>query len=284
VPWLVYEDDVIRSSILEICEGPRAGEMLVENVELVIDGVKEFRRRLRFKRMPNLVQTQMRILPRSNSTDVDLDDLEFELETGVLVQPYLSAMVSGILTVSSFLENRISNGFRPKALCLGVGGGALISCLTSILNFEVVGVEEDEVVLEVAKKYFGLELNGPMIHLFTEDAICFVEKQASLGSEFDVIMVDLDSTDAMVGTSAAPPAEFIRNSVVLSVAELLSPEGVLIINAVPLKASFYETLIESLQEILADVYEVDVGNEENFVLIATKSKVEPFFRSSDGIL
>ncbi|PQQ06960.1 methyltransferase-like protein 13 [Prunus yedoensis var. nudiflora] len=77
--------------------------MVVEDVEIDSGGEaskREFRRRLRFKRMPNLVQT----------------------------------------------EGRIRSGFRPKALCLGVGGGALLGFLKAELGFQVVGVEADKEV------------------------------------------------------------------------------------------------------------------------------------------
>ncbi|KAH6802972.1 hypothetical protein C2S51_034418 [Perilla frutescens var. frutescens] len=166
VPLLIYEDEVVKNSILEICEGPCVGEMLIENVELVNDGVREFRRRLRFKRMPNFVQSQMRIRPINESSSDNLDDFEFELDKGV-----------------------------PKALCLGVGGGALLGFLSDQLNFEVDGVEEDEVVLEVANRYFGLD-SDDFIHLFAEDGIA---NDISEGDKFDIVMVDLDSSDVTNG-------------------------------------------------------------------------------------
>lgn len=275
VPFLIYEDEVLKSSILEICEGPCVGEMLIENVELENDGVKEFRRRLRFKRMPNFVQSQMRIRPRNESSLEILDNVEFELDKGVLVQPYLSPMIAGISVIYRFLERRMQDGFRPKALCLGVGGGTLLGFLSVQLNFEVVGVEEDEVVLEVAKRYFGLE-NDEFIHLFAEDGIKYVKKLSKNISEdnkFHAIMVDLDSSDVTMGVSA-PPVEFVRKSTLLAARAILCKEGVLIINVIPSSKLFYERLICEFQEVFEELYEIDIGNGENFVLIATKSIVE----------
>ncbi|KAG8390526.1 hypothetical protein BUALT_Bualt01G0092700 [Buddleja alternifolia] len=275
VPFFIYEDDVVRSSILEICEGPCVGEMLIENVELEIsDGVKEFRRRLRFKRMPNFVQTEVKIRPKNVSSLEDFDNVEFELDKGVLVHQYLSPMVAGVSVISRFLEGRTRNGFRPIALCLGVGGGALLGFLSVQLNFEVVGLEEDEVVLDVAKRYFGLE-SDELIRLFAEDGIKYVEnlaKSITQDCKFDVVMVDLDSSDAAVGV-CAPPVEFVRKSVLVAAREVLCDEGVLVINTIPSNKSFYERLISELKEVFEELYEIDVGNGDNFVLIATKSKV-----------
>ncbi|CAI9760289.1 unnamed protein product [Fraxinus pennsylvanica] len=94
-PFLIYGDEVRKCKILEICEGPYAGEMLIKNV-VVETTTKEFRRRLRFKRMPNLVQTHMRILPKNELNYGKLDNLEFVIDNSVLVllvHPYLSHMV-----------------------------------------------------------------------------------------------------------------------------------------------------------------------------------------------
>ncbi|PIN05495.1 putative spermine/spermidine synthase [Handroanthus impetiginosus] len=280
VPVLIYEDEVVKSSILEICEGPCVGQLLIENVELEYDGVKEFRRRLRFKRTPNFVQTQMRIYPKNGYKLENLDDMEFELDKGVLVQPYLSPMVAGISAISQFLEGRI----RPKALCLGVGGGALLGFLNAHLNFEVVGVEEDEVVIEVAKKYFGLE-NDELVHLFAEDGIEYVQnfaKNVSEESMFDVIMVDLDSSDVALGV-CAPPVQFVRKSVLMAVREVLCEEGVVVINTIPSSKLFYERLICEIKDVFEELYEIDVGNGENFVLIATQLKVGNVSDANDGV-
>ncbi|KAL0403573.1 UNVERIFIED_CONTAM: hypothetical protein Sradi_1998100 [Sesamum radiatum] len=257
--------------------------MLIENVELENDGVKEFRRRLRFKRMPNFVQTQISIRPKDESCLGNLDTVEFELDKGVLVQPYLSPMVAGISVISQFLEGQLRDGFRPKVLCLGVGGGALLGFLKVHLDFEVAGVEEDEVVLEVAKRYFGLG-SDELIHLFAGDGVKYVKELAKNESEksrFHVVMVDLDSNDPTTGV-CAPPKEFLRKSVLLAARAVLCKEGVLIINAIPSSKLYYERLISKFQEVFEELYEIDVGNGENFVLIATKSKTENALDFSEG--
>ncbi|KAL2533875.1 S-adenosyl-L-methionine-dependent methyltransferase superfamily protein [Abeliophyllum distichum] len=275
IPFLIYEDEVVGCVILEICEGPCAGEMLIENVAVETHTTKEFRRRLRFKRMPNLVQTQMRILPKNELDSGELNNLEFEIDNNVLVHPYLSPMVGGLSVTESHLERRIKGGFRPKALCLGIGGGALLGFLSSQLNFDVTGVEKDEVVLQIAKKYFGLESNE-LIHLFVGDGIELVEKLAkniTADCKFDVIMVDLDSSDVTLGV-CAPPLEFVKKSVLQAAREVLCEHGVLVINVIPSSELFYKSLISEFEDVFEELYEIDVGNGENFVLIATVSKIE----------
>lgn len=259
---------------METCVGGFVGEMLIEDVELEIDGESEFRRRLRFKRMPNLVQTQIRILPGG---DTDL---------GFLVHPYLTPMVASLKLVSSHLEGRIRAGFKPNALCLGVGGGALLSFLNIQLGFDVTGMEVDEVVVSVARRRFGLPEN-PFIRVWTGDGIKLIEELAAqpCNSEsdgrFDVIMVDLDSNDEGMGTMA-PSMEFVQKPVLLTARTLLREPGMLVINVIPPSRSFYEKLVLEFRQVFQELYEIDVGNAENFVLVAVTTPVGMASTESDS--
>ncbi|KAL4576771.1 hypothetical protein LXL04_012870 [Taraxacum kok-saghyz] len=292
--FLTYEDDVLYRVIIARFVGPFVGEFVVEDVEIEIncDSSKKLRRRLRFKRMPNLIQSQVPLIPDIGdgefATELTLDSLrkmkhtKFHVDTTVLVQPYLTPMVSGLLLISSHLNERIQLGFTPRALCLGVGGGALLTFLNSQLGFQVVGVEADDAVLSAAKQYFGLN-NEKSIKLIVGDAIDMIQTNSSqvnfdiFDAKFDVVMVDLDSSEAGNGNSAPPP-EFVQKSVFQSVRLLLHDHGVLIINVVPVDEVFYMKLVEELKDAFHKVYEIDVGNQDNFVIVATLS---PTFSSND---
>ncbi|GLT75330.1 hypothetical protein SLA2020_470630 [Shorea laevis] len=290
VPILSYEDNVVCSVVLEKCVGPVVGEMLVEDVEIESggEGKREFRRRLRFKRLPNLVQTEIRIVPKtgfdSEKTEIG-GNVEFQPDFLALVHVYLVPMVASLALIASRIEERIEAGFRPKALCVGVGGGALLGFLRSQLGFHVVGVEMDEEVLRIARRYFGLEV-GDCIQLFVGDAIEFMKELANQANnhkemndccletnnddadpKFDVIMVDLDSSDMCSGVSA-PPLEFVRKSVLLAAKSVLGESGIFVINVIPPSRLFYEKLIHQFKEVFHELYEIDSGNGENFVLIA----------------
>ena len=250
-PFLCYDDGLERIELAEVAVGPVVGEMLVEDVEDG-GGLRERRRRLRFKRMPNLVQTQMRLLP----------DSALVVETGVLVQPYLAAMVAGLLLL-------LPGGQTPRrrALCLGVGGGALLTFLERRLGFEVVGVEADEVVLAVAKRHFGL-VEGEFLKVTVGDAISALHDLSSESCP-DAIMVDLDSQDPETG-AVAPPPEFVTEEVIARARAVLQPrEGVLVINVIPPMGRFLDgTLLGYLREEFSELYRIDVGNGENVVLLA----------------
>ena len=289
IPILRYEDNVICGVVLEQCVGSFAGEMLVEDVEIESE-VREFRRRLRFKRMPNLIQTEIRVVPEVGfgSDCIGIGEVEFRPDIQVLVHPYLVPMVASLSLVGRCIEERIQGGFKPKALCVGVGGGALLTFLRAQLGFEVVGVEADKEVLRVARQYFGL-LGNESIRVIVGDAIDVIEKFAyhsngvhegengsysydgsDVHNKFDAIMVDLDSSDAKNGTSA-PQLEFVRKQVLLAAKSILCDFGILAINVIPPNRSFYEKLINEFREVFHELYKIDVGNGENFVVVATMS-------------
>ncbi|KAG2262561.1 hypothetical protein Bca52824_069640 [Brassica carinata] len=256
VPFLIYEDDVVSRVELERTVGPYVGEMVIEDVEIEIDEVtREFRRRLRFKRMPNLVQSDVKLV-RSRRGE------EFEPQLTELVHPYLAPMVASLSLIGSEMTR------RPKALCIGVGGGGLLSFLKVQLGFEVTGVEIDPEVLRIARRYFGLEERFASVHV--GDGVDFLKRLDDDGSKFDVLMVDLDSSDPVHGVSA-PPVEFVAKDVLLAARAVLVPCGVLVINVIPLSKTFYEELKDVFRRVFAELYEIDVGNGENFVLVATVS-------------
>ncbi|KAK9158792.1 hypothetical protein Scep_005366 [Stephania cephalantha] len=308
IPFLSYEDGVIRSVVVDKCEGSCVGEMLIEDVEVEGDRMREFRRRLRFKRMPNLVQTEIRVSPcrELGSSDVGIGEVEFFPDTSCLVHPYLPPMVAGVSLIASNLEDCVRLGSKPRAFCVGVGGGSLLTFLHTQLGFEVIGVESDEKVIEVAKRYFGL-VEGQSLRVSVGDGIEIFKNLAgqmpscNMGSisalesygnrdvlgyyrqPFDVIMVDLDSRDARNGLSA-PPLEFIQKPVLLGAKSALRKTGILVLNVIPQNRCFYDLIIRSLLEVFPELYELNVGNNENYVIIAAVSPISPFPNISENLI
>ncbi|PWA75236.1 S-adenosyl-L-methionine-dependent methyltransferases superfamily protein [Artemisia annua] len=253
--FLVYEDDVVCSVVLGKFVGAFSQARLVASFG---EGVCETcDMGLGLERMRGM------------------EGVEFRVDTSVLVHPYLTPMVSGLYLIVGSLNERIQQGFCPRALCLGVGGGALLSFLNNELGFEVVGVEVDEVVLSVARQYFGLN-DGKSVRVVVGDAIEMIEKAAcgvsidGLDAKFDVVMVDLDSSEAISGISAPPP-EFVRKSVFQVMKSFLHDHGVLVINVISPNKVFYGNLVRELQDVFHKVYEKDVENDGNVVLMATLS-------------
>ncbi|KAL4576769.1 hypothetical protein LXL04_012868 [Taraxacum kok-saghyz] len=298
--FLKYEDDLLYREIKATFVGPFVGEFVVEDVllECYDDSVdKKLRRNLRFKRMPNLIQSQVHLYPvnengKTVTAVVNLENLQkwknvrFEIDTELLVHSYLTPMVTGLLLISPHLNDRIQQRITPRALCLGVGGGALLTFLNTKLGFEVVGVEADQAVLTAATQHFGFNKSGS-IQVIVGDAIDVIQnfpfqqtkknaddsdsdpnvKVEGVDCKFDVVMVDLDSSYGY----GAPPQDFVKKSVFEAVRLLLHDHGVVIINVVPLNDQKYKTFVEKLKGVFHKVYEIDVEEESNCVLMATLS-------------
>ncbi|KAE8799588.1 methyltransferase-like protein 13 [Hordeum vulgare] len=285
VPLLSFHDELLRLVSVQVVAGPVVGEMLVEDVAVdCAPGPAELRRRLRFKRMPCLVQTQVRLARPMSAAAAASSSLEALEEApasslqpevgGPLVQPYLQAMVAGLALIGSSVEEQARSAARPRCLCAGIGGGALPMSIRMGLGFDVLGVEADCVVLDVARNYFGL-VEDEFLHVRVGDAIQMIQAFAhpdEPDSKFSAVMVDLDSPDAMCGVSA-PPLEMTHRSTFLAARRILDDNGVLVLNVIPpaADASFYKGLIDVLHQVFFELYEIDVGNGENFVLVARVS-------------
>ncbi|GKC22588.1 methyltransferase-like protein 13 [Tanacetum coccineum] len=230
--------------------GAFVGEFVVEDVEI---GSKEFRRRLRFSRMPNLIQSQAHLVASFGEGVCEMCDRGLGLKR--------MRELKGV-------EFRVD---------IRVGGGALLSFFSNELGFEVVGVEADEVVLSVARQYFGLN-DGKSVQVIIGDAIEMIEKVAcgvsvdGVDAKFDVVMVDLDSSEARSGISAPPP-KFVRKSIFQVMRSFLHDHGVLVINVISPNKVFYENLVRELQDFFYKVYEMDVANDGNVVLMATLTPI-----------
>ncbi|KAJ3670827.1 hypothetical protein LUZ60_008253 [Juncus effusus] len=294
VPFLSFEDSAIRIVPKEIIVGSIVGDMIVEDVAIENSNSDsndsiEIRRRLRFKRMPNLIQTQVLLspnLPSCSTSDSNsdwlsvLDSESIRVKNGSLVQPYLAPMVAGLSLISHSLMEKLTIKTKPRCLCLGVGGGDLLMCLNSKLGFDVIGVEIDPVVLDVAKKHFDLVEDeflhvhiGNGIQIINEFALKF-RSERKIGLCFDAIMVDLDSGDVVSGVKA-PPLELLEKDFLLNIRSILCENGVLVINVIPPldDESFLKGIFEVFIGVFTELYRVDVEGDESFVLFATIGKV-----------
>lgn len=294
VPLLSFQDDLIGLAPVRVVAGPVVGEIIVEDVFVdCAPGPAELRRRLRFKRMPCLVQTQVRLVCQSPSAAassllevlVEGADGLLPQAGGSLVQPYLQAMVAGLAVIAPSIEDIIQSGVRPRCLCAGVGGGSLPMSIRVGLQANVLGIEADSAVLDVAKNYFGL-VEDELLHVCIGDAIQMIQdfaRHGEPGMNFSAVMVDLDSSDSMCGV-CAPPLEVIHESVLLAARTILHHHGVLIMNVIPppSDASFYKSVIDVLRQVFSELYEIDVGNGENFVLIATVSPIVTSLNDKSG--
>lgn len=114
-----------------------------------------------------------------------------------------------------------------RALLLGLGGGTVAHLLAQRCPAtEIIGIEQNREVLELARAQLGLS-SLPQLTIVEADAFSWVAQQCEEASEesrsFDLICLDLFEAGRLAhGTLATP---FLRQ-----VARLMTPDGLLTVN------------------------------------------------------
>lgn len=122
------------------------------------------------------------------------------------------------LPYSTVLDKNLSliNPNAKKALVLGLGGGVL-SNLLATKNIQVAGVELDDRIAEVAKKYFSL---NDKVQIITDDARHALYK---LKEKYDVVVIDLFAGEVT-------PSHVLSEESFSKIKSSLSPDGFIFIN------------------------------------------------------
>ena len=137
----------------------------------------------------------------------------------------VTGSVWDLLLLPAFL---VARGNIRRVLVLGVGGGAVIRQIEYFLEpDQIIGVELNEVHIEVAKRFFGV--TGKSVELYNADASDWVRRYR--GEPFDLIIDDLygeENGEPQRGVAA--DAKWIKQLL-----KRLSVEGVLVSNFVSTK-------------------------------------------------
>lgn len=252
VPFVSYADDVLRRETLEVLDSPVSGPMVVEDVEVALDeaaaagqgqvaqrgappapatsaheadaegGAVErtaLRRRLRFKSMPNLIQSEVPLhlsdcapcgaAAASNAAgevssqggraaEGHANDIRPGGGGGLLlaatgraarrpdysrlVHKYLPPIVAGFTLVGRALQDEVDAGRQPGVLAIGGGACTLPIFLHRHFPFRIEVVEMDELVIQLARRHFGLEEDARLVVYVAEGAAFTAERAAAIAA------------------------------------------------------------------------------------------------------
>lgn len=157
--------------------------VLDDALEIIGEGMTSTRKLL----VNNIVQTEMD-MRSGNSLSAYVNLLDFNIDTVV----------------------------GKNALVLGLGGGVTSNLLVK-KGYKVTGVELDERIIDVAKKYFNLNQN---VNAVCDDARHFINHS---DKNYDLILVDIFKAEEQ-------PSHVITIESLKKVKEMLSKSGSLIIN------------------------------------------------------
>ncbi|XP_024536101.1 methyltransferase-like protein 13 [Selaginella moellendorffii] len=255
VPFACYQDNVVWSRVLERAYSRKTGMMLVEDVRL--EG-GHLRRRLRFKSLPNLIQTEVPLL--GGDLDLGLDRTDSpsacSIDHGVLVHAYLAPLVAGFSLISRCLESCSAAGDPAGVLCVGIGGGAL-----PMRRFGLVPAENLRVHVED-----GVETVRNIARSRLEDG-GGAEKEKVAEHFFHAIVVDVSDGSSR----SCPPEEFAEGEFLRDARSALDSGGMLAMNVMPLGEESHRGLLKRIGEVFDEVYQLEVSSGDNFAVFALKN-------------
>ncbi|KAL2651853.1 hypothetical protein R1flu_019981 [Riccia fluitans] len=186
-----------------------------ESIELVTSSSKSsstWKRRLIFQRMPNLIQTEAALMihPQPGSKPCGRErkaegssskrkekgfpqtrqGLERVVDHSRLVHKYLPPIVAGFVLISPVLDSSIRSRQKAKVFCIGVGGGALPTFLHHQFDFHIKVIDVDGVVLDLARRHFGLK-EGSSLEVTAGDGLDAVAEIAAIAISAGLVHEDL---------------------------------------------------------------------------------------------
>lgn len=165
--------------------------------------------------------------------------------------------------LESFKKLEIQNRNIKKVLVLGFGGGSVVAMLNDDFNIntKTIGIEADEVVIELAKKHFNLNRFNDLT-LINDDAFNYV---LNCKEQFDLIAVDVFIDDVT-------PTKFSSKEFILALNKLIAPNGLVCYNRMLCSESskneankLIKLITESRYQHL--LFEYKLGGSTNWMIV-----------------
>jgi spermidine synthase len=153
-----------------------------------------------------------------------------------------------------------------KILVLGVAGGSVIKTLVDEINYEgdIIGVEIDKAVIEIANEYFQLnEIQN--LKIVIEDAFEFV---MNTETKFDLILIDIFQDTKM-------PDFLFDEKFIYRICHLLNLKGCIIFNTMILNKNQLKLNLDYTKSFDSKTYTVTILSkiEKNNELIIVENKL-----------
>ncbi|XP_023014100.2 eEF1A lysine and N-terminal methyltransferase homolog [Leptinotarsa decemlineata] len=164
---------------------------------------------------------------------------------------------------------------RHKALVavVGLGGGGLCSFLHKFLPKSCfLGIDIDKDMLNIATNWFGFKQDDKL-KAKIQDGIEYLKETAEKGEKLDALLFDADSKDSSIGLSC-PPKQFLDESVLKNVVEILGTTGLFIVNVVLRDQSMRPELLNNIKKHFEAILSYKLQDDLNEIFICSKSKIK----------
>uniref|UniRef100_A0A1I8NT36 eEF1A lysine and N-terminal methyltransferase homolog n=1 Tax=Stomoxys calcitrans TaxID=35570 RepID=A0A1I8NT36_STOCA len=261
IPFLSIGADMGKRETLFKGKSEISGDFLVEEIEG--SGGKNFRR-LIFMSNQGVVQSEALI-----KTVKVKGKVEKRVDFGYLACQHHAYMSVGVQLATAGFQRK-EQPENNSILVIGLGGGGLCMFLhEAIPDINIVAVDIDPAMAEIAEKYFGLQQNERM-HVVIEDGLEYLSNCKKQGRRFTAVLFDVDSKDLSLGMSCPPPA-FMSSVVLADVKSIIGDNGLFILNLVCRNDNLREKTLNDLKHVFPALCSFKLNEDLNEIIYCTNN-------------
>ncbi len=163
--------------------------------------------------------------------------------------------------VTYFVDN-------PKdILIVGLGGGILANVLGEVYpDAHITSVEIDDVVADMAKKYFAYDDSVENKETHVKDGRVFVKRALKKGLKYDLILLDAFNSDYI-------PEHMMTEEYLKEVKQLARPEGIIMANTFS-SSKLFDHESATYQKVFGELYQITFyQGKTNRVIIVKNGKL-----------
>lgn len=188
----------------------------------------------------HLIQSEVALAPSSNSSSEreETGDLEGgdAIDRNALVLDVHRAMCIPFAMLQQQRDSEKGDEKQLRVAVLGSGAASLPLFLLKHIKeiARLDAVEPSAKVNSIARKFFGLEeaeLSDSRLKVHEAMGEAFILAQREQGAKYDVLAVDVESGESEYGVKA-PPSSMLTPDFLTSVKQLLTANGVLVVNVI----------------------------------------------------
>lgn len=265
VPFMSIGSNIGQRTLCYSGKSETSGDYIIEDVQG--EGEQMFRR-LVFLSNQYVIQSEAKLVKEIvKKNKKKKNHIKWNIDFNYLSCQHHIYMFAGL----SFLN--LENTENINSLMVGLGGGLLPMFMKKhIKKISIDVVELDEDVMKIANKWFGLELSEKLkVHI--ADGIEFIANSAQKGEKYEVVMLDVDNKDISAGISC-PPISFVQEPFLKKIIQLISPNGILILNLACRDQQIKNTIFSNLSSVFSVIFAKSVADEVNQIIYALPNQTE----------
>ncbi|OZC08509.1 Spermine/spermidine synthase [Onchocerca flexuosa] len=192
----------------------------------------------------------VRLIPPTGIKSRESDSRFWKINHTHINRQYVAVMLTVPFSVAALVLSNYTN-LTANVLIIGLGGGSMNMFLTNhfpkvafsgILLITITVVELDEVVIDLAWRWFGLDKKHEKIQIITMNGVKFIEEAVAKKVLFDVVFIDVCEDGDLI----CPAESFIHPNFIANLKKILKPTGIVVLNILP-----RENVFNQVDEVLS---------------------------------